>query len=181
MVNEFLLLAGLVLISLILVYAVTDSMNRTVIDQIKRINDKLWSIQDGDLMTRVDVSDSKEFLELSTHINSMVESLLKSSEKLEMSEKIREQKEKLEKQHEQLEIAVKRAEAANKAKSEFLFNMSHDIRTPMNAILGFTNFALESNDPDMQREYLENIDVSSKQLLDLINNILELADRKSVV
>ncbi|MXP75937.1 response regulator [Lachnospiraceae bacterium WCA-9-b2] len=174
-VNEFLLLAGLVLISLILVYAVTDSMNRTVIDQIKRINDKLWSIQDGDLMTRVDVSDSKEFLELSTHINSMVESLLKSSEKLEMSEKIREQKEKLEKQHEQLEIAVKRAEAANKAKSEFLFNMSHDIRTPMNAILGFTNFALESNDPDMQREYLENIDVSSKQLLDLINNILELA------
>ena len=45
----------------------------------------------------------------------------------------------------------------------------------MNAILGFTNFALESNDPDMQREYLENIDVSSKQLLDLINNILELA------
>ena len=175
MVNEFLLLAGLVLISLILVYAVTDSMNRTVIDQIKRINDKLWSIQDGDLMTRVDVSDSKEFLELSTHINSMVESLLKSSEKLEMSEKIREQKEELEKQHEQLEIAVKRAEAANKAKSEFLFNMSHDIRTPMNAILGFTNFALESNDPDMQREYLENIDVSSKQLLDLINNILELA------
>ena len=105
----------------------------------------------------------------------MVESLIRSSEKLEMSEKIRTQKEELERQHEQLEIAVKRAEAANKAKSEFLFNMSHDIRTPMNAIMGFTNFALESNDPDKQREYLENIDVSSKQLLDLLNNILELA------
>ncbi len=175
LVNELLLLAGLVLISLILVYAVTDTMDRTVIGQIKRINEKLWSIQDGELRTKVDVRDSKEFLELSTHINSMVESLIRSSEKLEMSEKIRTQKEELERQHEQLEIAVKRAEAANKAKSEFLFNMSHDIRTPMNAIMGFTNFALESNDPDKQREYLENIDVSSKQLLDLLNNILELA------
>lgn len=175
LVNELLLLAGLVLISLILVYAVTDTMNRTVIDQIKRINGKLCSIQDGDLQTKVDVRDSKEFLELSAHINSMVESLLRSSKKLEMSEKIQAQKEELERQHEQLEIAVNRAEAANKAKSEFLFNMSHDIRTPMNAIMGFTNFALESNDPDKQREYLENIDVSSKQLLDLINNILELA------
>ncbi len=174
-VNEFLLLAGLVLIAMILVYAVTDTMDRTVIDQIRRINEKLWSIQGGDLRTKVDVNDSKEFLELSTHINSMVESLLRTSEKLEMSEKIRTQKEELERQHEQLEIAVKRAEEANKAKSEFLFNMSHDIRTPMNAILGFTSFALESDDPDMQREYLENIDVSSKQLLDLINNILELA------
>ena len=175
LVNELLLLAGLVLISLILVYAVTDTMDRTVIGQIKRINEKLWSIQDGELRTKVDVRDSKEFLELSTHINSMVESVIRSSEKLEMSEKIRTQKEELERQHEQLEIAVKRAEAANKAKSEFLFNMSHDIRTPMNAIMGFTNFALESNDPDKQREYLENLDVSSKQLLDLLNNILELA------
>ncbi|GFI42816.1 autoinducer 2 sensor kinase/phosphatase LuxQ [Lachnospiraceae bacterium] len=174
-INELLLLAGLVLISMILVYAVANSMDKTVTDQIRRINEKLWSIQDGDLRTKVDVWDSKEFLELSTHINSMVESLLRSSEKLEMSKKIQAQKEELERQHEQLEIAVKRAEEANKAKSEFLFNMSHDIRTPMNAILGFTSFALESDDPDMQREYLENIDVSSKQLLALINNILELA------
>lgn len=175
MVNELLLFAGLVLISLILVHAVTDAMKRTVIDQIKRINSKLRSIQEGDLKTEVDVRDSKEFQELSAHINNMVDSLLKSSEKLELSEKIRSQKEELEKQHEQLEIAVERAEAANRAKSEFLFNMSHDIRTPMNAILGFTGFALESSDPEEQKEYLRNIDISSKQLLDLINNILELA------
>ena len=45
----------------------------------------------------------------------------------------------------------------------------------MNAILGFTGFALESSDPKEQKEYLRNIDISSKQLLDLINNILELA------
>lgn len=175
LINELLLLAGLILISVILVHAVTDTMNRTVIGQIGRINGNLRSIENGDLRTKVDITDSKEFLELSAHINSMVDSLLQSSEKLELSEQIRIQKEALEKQHEQLEIAVEHAEAANRAKSEFLFNMSHDIRTPMNAILGFTNFALESTDPYEQKEYLKNIDISSKQLLDLVNNILELA------
>lgn len=173
--NEFVLLAGLLLISVIMVYAVAQSMQHTVIDQIKLINEKLRAIQDGDLTTQVDVKDSREFLELSAHINSMVESLLQSSEKLELSEKIRAQNTALEQQREQLETAVERAEAANRAKSEFLFNMSHDIRTPMNAILGFTNLALDSGDPEAQRTYLENIDISSKQLLALINNILELS------
>ncbi len=175
LINNLFLLAGLVFISIILVYAVTSSVNNTVIEQLKRINWNLRAIQHGDLNTAVDVKDSKEFLELSDHINSMVASLLRNSEKLKMSEKIRQQKEELEQQHKQLEIAVERAEKASRAKSEFLFNMSHDIRTPMNAILGFTNLALESCDLETQRMYLENIDVSSKQLLDLINNILELS------
>jgi len=173
--NELLLLAGLLLIAAILVSAVTNTMNRTVIDQIKAINGDLRAIQDGDLTTKVEIKSSKEFLELSAHINNMVASLLQSSEKLEMSEKIKAQNEELERQHDQLEAAVQRAEAANQAKSEFLFNMSHDIRTPMNAILGFTHLALESGDPETQRTYLENIDISSKQLLDLLNNILELS------
>lgn len=173
--NDLLLLIGLILISFILVRAVAASMNRTVIDPIRRINENLRAIQHGDLKTQVEVKDSKEFLELSTHINSMVASLLQSSEKLEMSERIKRQKEALERQRQQLEAALEQAEAANRAKSEFLFNMSHDIRTPMNAILGFTSLALESASPTAQREYLENIDISSKQLLDLINNILELS------
>ncbi len=173
--SEILLLAGLLLISMILVWAVTGTMNPAVIGQIKKINGNLRAIQHGDIKTKVDVSDSKEFLELSIHINSMVDSLLQSSEKLEMSEKIKSQKEELEQQHEQLEAAVEHAEAANRAKSEFLFNMSHDIRTPMNAILGFTTLALESGGMETQREYLKNIDISSKQLLDIINNILELS------
>jgi len=173
--NEVMLLGGLVLIALILVHAVSDATDRTVIEPIRRVNKKLRDIQDGDLTTKVDAEDSKEFCELSSHVNSMVGSLLQSSEKLELSEKIKSQKEELERQHEQLEAALEQAEAASSAKSEFLFNMSHDIRTPMNAILGFTELALESDDAQAQREYLENIDVSSKQLLELINNILELS------
>ena len=175
LVNQILLLAGLVLVAWILVYAVSSTMDRDVVRQIERVNEKLEAIQNGDLNTQVDVWGSKEFLELSGHINTMVDSLLQSTEKLELSERIQEQNEELERQREQLEVAVVQAEAANRAKSEFLFNMSHDIRTPMNAILGFTNLALESGDPETQREYLKNIDVSSKQMLALIDNILELA------
>jgi len=92
-----------------------------------------------------------------------------------LSQKIEAQNKELERQHEQLEVAVRRAETASRAKSEFLFNMSHDIRTPMNAILGFTGLALESGDAESQGEYLKNIDISSRRLLDLINNILKLS------
>ncbi len=173
--HEFSLLVGLVMLVVIMVLVVINNMNRTVIDQIKRINVKLRNIQDGDLNTEVRVEDSREFLELSAHINSMVESLLQNSEKLELSEQIKKQKEALERQREQLEVAVERAETACKAKSDFLFNMSHDIRTPMNAIIGFTNLALESKDLNALREYLKNIDISSKQLQDLLNNVLEFS------
>ncbi len=173
--SEFLLLAGLLLIAVILVYAVTGTMERAVIDQIQRVNQKLREIKDGNLKTKVCIDSIHEFRELSEHINSMVDSLLQSTEKLEMSEQIRLQKEELERQHEALELAAERAQAANKAKSAFLFNMSHDIRTPMNAILGFTGLALESSDAETQRAYLENIDISSRQLCELIDNILELS------
>ena len=150
-------------------------MERAVIDQIQRVNQKLREIKDGNLKTKVCIDSIHEFRELSEHINSMVDSLLQSTEKLEMSEQIRLQKEELERQHEALELAAERAQAANKAKSAFLFNMSHDIRTPMNAILGFTGLALESSDAETQRAYLENIDISSRQLCELIDNILELS------
>lgn len=175
LVSELLLLAGLILVSVILVRVVTNTMDQTVITEIRAINGNLRAIQEGDLTTRVEVERSQEFMELSAHINSMVASLLQSSEMLEMSDKIRSQKEELEEQHIQLEAAVKRAEAASKAKSEFLFNMSHDLRTPMNAILGFTGLALASEDEKVRKEYLQDIDISSKQLLDIINSILELS------
>lgn len=76
----------------------------------------------------------------------------------------------------ELEEAKKRAEIANKSKSAFLFNMSHDIRTPMNAILGFASIALDQEDvPEKTRDYLEKILMSGKTLINIINDILELA------
>ncbi|MBR2671825.1 MAG: amino acid permease [Oscillospiraceae bacterium] len=68
-----------------------------------------------------------------------------------------------------------RAVESSLAKSQFLFNMSHDIRTPMNAILGYTNLALKDPTSDTQKDYLEKIETSSEHLLALINDILEMS------
>lgn len=68
------------------------------------------------------------------------------------------------------------AESANKAKTEFLFNMSHDIRTPMNAIIGFTNMAIKHiNDGEKVIDCLSKTQQSSQLLLSLINNILDMS------
>ncbi len=74
------------------------------------------------------------------------------------------------------EALRKRAEAADHAKSVFLFNMSHDIRTPMNAILGFTALMKKELDqPEKLKTHLEKIEFSGQYLLNLINNVLEVA------
>lgn len=74
-----------------------------------------------------------------------------------------------------LEKAKLDAENANEAKSVFLSGMSHDLRTPLNGVLGFTAFALKEKNPDKKQEYLEKIDTSGKLLRDLINDTLELS------
>lgn len=80
------------------------------------------------------------------------------------------------KQSEELEIARERAEKANEAKSSFLFNMSHDIRTPMNAILGFVELAqMHLTETEMVADYLQKIKMSGNHLLRLINDVLDMA------
>ena len=76
----------------------------------------------------------------------------------------------------QLEEALHRAEEASRAKTTFLFNMSHDIRTPMNAIIGYTEL-LESHcdEPEKRADYLGKIKSSSEYLLCLLNDVLEMA------
>ena len=75
-----------------------------------------------------------------------------------------------------LQVAVENAESANRAKSTFLFNMSHDIRTPMNAIIGYADLASRHlDDPAKLEKYMENIQVCGQNLLVLLNNVLDLA------
>ena len=75
-----------------------------------------------------------------------------------------------------LQIAAENAESANRAKSTFLFNMSHDIRTPMNAIIGYADLASRHLDaPAKLEKYMENIQVCGQNLLMLLNNVLDLA------
>ena len=73
------------------------------------------------------------------------------------------------------EKKVIESEAKSAAKTTFLSNMSHDIRTPMNAILGFTDLALDQDDPEVMKEYLSKIKTSGNHLLALINDVLEMS------
>ena len=96
----------------------------------------------------------------------------KERARLELEEKNAE----LAKSREALAYALDMAENANKAKTTFLNNMSHDIRTPMNAIVGFTALA-ESyiDDKELVKDYLGKISISSQHLLSLINDVLDMS------
>ena len=79
-------------------------------------------------------------------------------------------------QEEELREAKLKAECANKAKSSFLFNMSHDIRTPMNAIIGYAELASRHlQETDKLGRYLEEIQICGKELLAMLGNVLDLA------
>ena len=78
-----------------------------------------------------------------------------------------------------LEQAIKDAENANQAKTTFLANMSHEIRTPMNAVIGFAELALKKEISKEVREYIENIRLASRNLLAIINDILDITKIES--
>ena len=110
----------------------------------------------------------------------MVLQVLRRRSVQEMEQQKKEQEKKyqaqLEEQNRKLEIALQHEGAANRAKREFLFNMSHDIRTPMNAIIGFTSLAATHIDHKEQvLDYLKKISTSSQHLLSLINDVLDMS------
>ena len=83
---------------------------------------------------------------------------------------------KLQESEQELKHALTQAESANAAKTTFLNNMSHDIRTPMNAIIGFTELAsAQLEHPEKVRDYLGKIGMSSEHLLSLINDVLDMS------
>ncbi len=94
----------------------------------------------------------------------------------EHTETIEQQRQQLEKKQDELEDALQMAQNANRAKTAFLSNMSHDIRTPMNAIIGFTGLAASHiDDKERVQDYLSTIARSSEHLLSLINDVLDMS------
>lgn len=99
-----------------------------------------------------------------------------AEEREKNTEIIEKQNEELERQHADLEKALAMAESASRAKTTFLNNMSHDIRTPMNAIIGYTGMAQTHIDnKDQVQTYLDKISKSSNHLLSLINDVLDMS------
>ena len=107
-------------------------------------------------------------------INRSLRTYSKTIEKQRKQES--ELREQLEKKQDELQIALQMAQAASRAKTTFLSNMSHDIRTPMNAIIGFTGLAANNvHDTERVKEYLATIAQSSEHLLSLINDVLDMS------
>ncbi|MFP6647642.1 MAG: histidine kinase dimerization/phospho-acceptor domain-containing protein, partial [Candidatus Latescibacterota bacterium] len=77
---------------------------------------------------------------------------------------------------EQMRLARDEAEAASHAKSEFLAHMSHEIHTPMNAIIGLAELVLDTELERAQRDYLEGVNFSANSLLGILNDILDLSN-----
>ncbi len=92
------------------------------------------------------------------------------------TEELREKVETIERQNAELEVEKRNAEAANRAKSTFIFNMSHDIRTPLNAIIGFAGIANEhADEPKQVRQFLDQISHAGRGLLQMFNDVLDMA------
>ncbi|MFT3856177.1 MAG: response regulator [Aquabacterium sp.] len=106
--------------------------------------------------------------------------LLRERDRLMVAERMLRQREaelemRVNERTRELALATRDAQAASQAKSEFLANMSHEIRTPLNGVLGFAQLALLNAQTDTQRSHLEKIQLAGKQLLRLINDILDMS------
>lgn len=115
----------------------------------------------------------------SRHTNDLIEITLSQN----VDEELQQQKEAIEKERrakQLLEDALQKAENANRAKSDFLSRMSHDIRTPMNAIIGMTELArIHIGDQEKLQDYLDKIAGSGEHLLGLINEVLDVSKIES--
>jgi signal transduction histidine kinase/CheY-like chemotaxis protein len=148
------------------------------VDEITRLNGEL---QDNQEKLEETTAEQEAQLE---EISALNDELEVNQEKLEETtaeqeaqlEEISALNDELETQQGKLEVACKQAEAANNAKTSFLFNMSHDIRTPMNAIIGFADLLEKHQEnPEKRADYIRKIQDSGAVLLSIINNVLEMA------
>ncbi len=152
---------GAVAVGLILVFGIYAHMTRK---QIKELD--AARAQAEDAMVEAEMA-SEEAIKSREHAE---EALIEAETANEDAMKAREE----------ALVAKESAEAANKAKSEFLSNMSHDIRTPMNAIVGMTAIAKDHlDDKERVKDCLKKISLSGKQLLGLINDVLDMSKIES--
>ncbi len=150
-------------------YVITQ---RVILSPIRQLRAMANNVSEGNLNIRSSINTGDEYEKLSAAFNHMLDSLQEGEEKLrqinrQLDDKI-------------VELSERNIELfkANKVKSEFLANISHEFRTPLNAILGFAEILREK--PGMLREekvkkYAENIIIGGKNLLNMINDLLDMA------
>ncbi|HYO08529.1 MAG TPA: ATP-binding protein [Tepidisphaeraceae bacterium] len=167
----FLLTAGLLAgtLAIIVFYLITT---RLILQPVRVLQETAQKVSEGDLNIRSDISTGDEFEQLSETFNTMLANLKVSADQLRAVNK------SLDIKLGQLAESNVALYEANRLKSEFLANVSHELRTPLNSILGFADLLKDapatSGDAKALR-YIQNIYSSGKNLLDLINDLLDLA------
>jgi signal transduction histidine kinase len=150
-------------------------LQRVILSPIRQLRAVANNVAEGNLDVRSSISTADEYEKLSVAFNHMLDSLQESQQRLR--EANRELDAKI------VELSDRNIELfkANKLKSEFLANISHEFRTPLNAILGFAEILRDKPAADIEksRRYAENIITSGRSLLTMINDLLELAKAES--
>ncbi|GIX06874.1 MAG: hypothetical protein KatS3mg115_1277 [Candidatus Poribacteria bacterium] len=146
---------GLMLATLLIVGSVWFFISRRITQALSRLHEDAGRVKKGDLTHPVRVAGDDEIGQIAQGFQEITQQLLQALE--------------------QLRLAKEAAEAANRMKSQFLASISHDIRTPMNAILGFSDLLAEEIENPRQRESLELIRSAGRQLLALLNDLLDLS------
>src|SRR5690606_18707338 len=167
------------LLCLILAAALAVRLHENITTPLEHISNVVRRLAKGKLSSRADTQTSQEFTELAEAINSMGGAMEKAQQDMQLhadqyTEDLRETLETIEIQNIELDIARKQALEASRVKSELLAKTSHEIRTTLNGIVGFTNLTLQTELQEQQREHVNTIRDSAQNLLTIINDILDI-------
>jgi len=172
---------AVIFVSLVLGWLLFQRMQHIITLPVQKLSDAMYEVtQQQDYSVRIHAYSQDELGNLAHGFNNMLQQIERRDKKLEIYNRDLEQAVKQRTQAlaitvESLVEAKDKAEKANKAKSRFLANVSHELRTPLNAILGFAEILQTNCKANLELKYLNVILGSGKTLLNLINEILDLA------
>jgi two-component system, NarL family, sensor histidine kinase BarA len=157
--------AGIVAVSFFFII-----IKRLILDNVRVLQQTAEKVSEGDLNIRTHIPSNDEFQVLSETFNKMLHNLKQSEDQLRALNK------SLDLKLEEMAESNLALYESNRLKSEFLANVSHELRTPLNSILGFAELLKDATRPDAKvSRYVQNITSSGRSLLDLINDLLDLA------